>query len=107
VRGGTLTTRSCSAGSNIINRPARGVHERMVSQPRPFLAAVRANQARRAGERPHGGPGPEGECISDLGCLEAVITRLRNRVAALCALPPPIAAVPRLRAAIGRPVDRA
>ena len=51
----------------------------MVSQPRLFLDALRANQARRDGERLRGGP--EGECIGDLRCLEAVIARLRKRVA--------------------------
>ena len=46
-------------------------------------------------------PAPEGECIGDLRCLEAVIARLRKRVATLRPLPAPlIAAAPRLRTAI-------
>lgn len=95
-----LTTRELQCWFEHYQQAARGVRERMVSQPRLFLDAVQANQARRAGERLHGGP--EGECISDLRCLEAVIARLRKRVATLRPVPPPlIAAAPRLRAAIG------
>jgi hypothetical protein len=72
----------------------------MVSQPRLFIDTLRANEARRIGERLR--DGPEGECLGDLRCLEAVIARLRKRVATLLRpVPPPlIAAAPRLRAAI-------
>ena len=92
-----LTTRELHCWFEHYQQAARGVRERMVSQPRLFLDAVQANQARRASERLHGGP--EGECINDLRCLEAVIARLRS-VATLHPLPPPlIAAAPRLRAA--------
>ena len=71
----------------------------MVSRPRLFIDTLRANSGQRAGERLRAGP--EGECLGDLRCLEAVIARLRKRVATLRPLPPPlIAAAPRLRAAI-------
>jgi hypothetical protein len=71
----------------------------MVSDPRLFLDARRANDERRAGERLRAGP--EGECVADLRCLEAVLARLNKRVAALPLVPPVlIAAVPRLWAAI-------
>ena len=73
--------------------------DHMVERPRLFLDALRANGERRAGERLR--DGPEGECVGDLRCLEAVMARLRKRVAALRPLPPTlIGAVPRLRAAI-------
>jgi hypothetical protein len=71
----------------------------MVSQPRLFIDTLRANEVRRAGK--HLRDGPEGECIDDLRCLEAVIARLRKRVATLRPVPLPlIAAAPRLRTAI-------
>ena len=60
---------------------------------------VMARLARANGERLRGGP--EGACIGDLRCLEAVITRLHKRVATLRPVPPRLtAAAPRLRAAI-------
>jgi hypothetical protein len=71
----------------------------MVSQPRLFIDTLRATEVRRAGERLR--DGPEGECLADLRCLEAVIARLRKRLATLRPVPPPlIAAAPRLRVAI-------
>jgi ParB-like chromosome segregation protein Spo0J len=77
----------------------RSAREHMVSRPRLFLDALRANGEQRAGERLR--DGPEGACLDDLRCLEAVIARLRKRVATLRPVPPPlIAASPRLRAAI-------
>jgi hypothetical protein len=72
----------------------------MVSHPRLFLDALRENDEQRAGLRLR--DGPEGECAADLRCIEAALARLRKRVPALRPLPPMlIAAVPRLRAAIG------
>jgi ParB-like chromosome segregation protein Spo0J len=94
-----LTTRELQRWFEHYQQAPRAARERMVSQPRLFLDALRANQARCAGERLH--DGPEGECIDDLRRLEAVIARLSKRAATLRPLPPPlIAAAPRLRAAI-------
>jgi hypothetical protein len=76
----------------------------MVSHPRLFLDALRENRKQRAGERLRGGP--EGECVADLRSIEAILARLRKRVAALCPLPPMlIDAVPRLRAAVEALID--
>jgi hypothetical protein len=78
---------------------AQTVRERMVGDPRLFLDALRANDERHAGERLR--DGPEGECIVDLRCLEAVIARLTDRVATLQSVPPAlITAVPRLWGAL-------
>jgi ParB/RepB/Spo0J family partition protein len=94
-----LTTRELLRWFEHYQQAARAVRERMVSQPRLFLDTLQANEARRAGERLR--DGPEGECLGDLRRLEAVIARLRKRVATLHPVPPPlIAAAPRLRAAI-------
>jgi hypothetical protein len=80
-------------------KASRGSRERMVSHPRLFLDALRANDEQRAGLRLR--EGPEGECAADLRCIEAILARLRKRVAVLRPLPLTlIAAVPRLRAAI-------
>jgi hypothetical protein len=79
--------------------PLRTAREHMVNRPRLFIDTLQANTARHAGARLRAGP--EGECIGDLRCLEAVIARLRKRVATLRPLPAPlIAAAPRLRTAI-------
>jgi ParB family chromosome partitioning protein len=80
-------------------KASRGSRERMVSHPRLFLDALRETGEQRAGLRLR--DGPEGECAADLRCIEAVLARLRKRVAVLHPIPPAlIAAAPRLRAAI-------
>lgn len=94
-----LTTRELQCWFAHYQQAARTVREHMVSHPRLFLEALRADADHRAGERLR--DGPEGECAADLRCLEAVLARLRKRVAVLRPLPPAlIAAVPRLRVAI-------
>ena len=94
-----LSTRELQCWFEHYQQAARPVRERMVSDPRLFLDARRAGDERRAGERLSAGP--EGDCIVDLRCLEAVLARLRKRVATLRPVPPAlITAVPRLRAAI-------
>ncbi len=90
-----LSTRELQCWFAHYQQAAQTVRERMVGDPRRFLDALRANDERRAGERLR--DGPEGECIVDLRCLEAVIARLTDRAAALQSVPPAlIAAVPRL-----------
>jgi transcriptional regulator with XRE-family HTH domain len=99
LAGMPLTTRELRCWFEHYQQAPRTARERMVSQPRLFIDTLRANEARRVGERLR--DGPEGECIGDLRRLEAVIARLRKRVAVLRPVPPPlIAAAPRLRAAI-------
>ena len=94
-----LTTRELRCWFERYQQAPRAARERMVSQPRLFIDTLRATEARHAGERLR--DGPEGECLDDLRRLEAVIARLRERVATLHPLPRPlIAAAPRLRSAI-------
>jgi len=101
LAGTPLTTRELRCWFERYQQAPRAARERMVSQPRLFLDALRANEARHAGERLR--DGPEGECLGDLRRLEAVIARLRKRVATLRPLPPPlIAAAPRLRARLAK-----
>jgi ParB-like chromosome segregation protein Spo0J len=94
-----LSTRELWCWFEHYQQTQRSSREHMVDRPRLFIDTLVANTARHAGARLRAGP--EGECISDLRCLEAVIARLRKRVVALRPLPAPlIAAAPRLRAAI-------
>jgi ParB family chromosome partitioning protein len=94
-----LSTRELQCWFAHYQQAAQTVRDRMVGDPRLFLDALRANDERRAGKRLR--DGPEGECIVDLRCLEAVIARLTDRAAALQSVPPAlIAAVPRLWSAI-------
>jgi ParB-like chromosome segregation protein Spo0J len=95
-----LSTRELNDWFEHYQKASRGSRDRMVSHPRLFLDALRENDEQRAGLRLR--DGPEGECAADLRCIEAALARLRKRVPALRPLPPMlIAAVPRLRAAIG------
>src|SRR5271154_7402952 len=94
-----LSTRELWCWFEHYQQTQRSSREHMVDRPRLFIDTLVANTAWHAGARLRAGP--EGECIGDLHCLEAVIARLRKRVATLRPLPPPlIAAAPRLRAAI-------
>ena len=94
-----LSTRELHCWFTHYEQAPRSAREHMVNRPRLFIDTLQATTARTAGVRLRAGP--EGECIGDLRCLEAVIARLRKRVATLRPLPAPlIAAVPRLRMAI-------
>jgi len=94
-----LSTRELRDWFEHYQKASHASRERMVSHPRLFLDALRETGARRAGLRLR--DGPEGECAADVRWLEAILARLRKRVAALRPIPPAlIAAVPRLRAAI-------
>ena len=77
----------------------RSARDHMVSRPRLFIDALRETGEQRAGERLR--DGPEGECAADLRSIEAILARLRKRVAALRPLPRTlIDAAPRLRATV-------
>jgi ParB family chromosome partitioning protein len=94
-----LTTRELRCWFEHYQQTPRSAREHMVDRPRLFIDTLQANTAWHAGARLR--DGPEGECLTDLRCLEAVIARLRKRAATLGLLPPSlIAAAPRLRAAI-------
>ncbi len=94
-----LSTRELQCWFEHYQQTPRNAREHMVDRPRLFIDTLQATTARQAGARLRAGP--EGECIGDLRCLEAVIARLRKRVATLRPLPAPlIAAAPRLRMAV-------
>jgi hypothetical protein len=94
-----LTTRELQDWFEHYQKAFRSAREHMVNRPRLFLDALRENRGQRAGKRLR--DGPEGECAADLRSIEAILARLRKRVAALRPLPRTlIDAVPRLRATL-------
>jgi ParB/RepB/Spo0J family partition protein len=95
----TLSSRELHGWFEHYQKASRHTRERMVSHPRLFLDALRANGEQHAGERLR--DGPEGECAAELRSIEAILARLRQRVAALRPLPRTlIDAAPRLRATV-------
>ena len=94
-----LTTRELQDWFEHYQKAFRSAREHMVSRPRLFLDALRENRGQRAGKRLR--DGPECECAADLRSIEAILARLRKRVAVLRPLPRTlIDAVPRLRATL-------
>jgi ParB/RepB/Spo0J family partition protein len=94
-----LSTRELRCWFEHYQKAFRSARDHMVSRPRLFIDALRANGEQRAGERLR--DGPEGECAADLRSIEVIVARLRKRVAALRPLPLTlIDAVPRLRTGI-------
>jgi len=94
-----LSTRELHCWFEHYQRAFRNARDHMVSRPRLFLDALRETGEQRAGQRLR--DGPEDECAADLRSIEAILARLRKRVAALRPLPPMlIGAVPRLRTAV-------
>jgi ParB family transcriptional regulator, chromosome partitioning protein len=94
-----LSTRELRCWFEHYQKAFRSARDHMVSRPRLFIDALRETGEQRAGERLRGGP--EGECTADLRSIEAILGRLRKRVAALRPLPRTlIDAAPRLRATV-------
>ena len=94
-----LSSRELHGWFEHYQKASRCTRERMVSHPRLFLDAQRANGEQHAGKRLR--DGPEGECAAELRSIEAILARLRQRVATLRSLPRTlIEAVPRLRATV-------
>ncbi len=98
LRGAPLSTRDLRNWFEQYQKASRVVRERMVAQPRLLLDAVRERDEQREGAKLR--DGPEGDCASDLQIIEAVMARLRKRLATLRPLPAFLwMAVARLRAA--------
>ena len=94
-----LSTRELRCWFEHYQKAFRSARDHMVSRPRLFIDALRETGEQRAGERLR--DGPEGECAADLRSIEAILARLRKRVAALRPLPRTlIDAAPRLRATV-------
>jgi ParB/RepB/Spo0J family partition protein len=94
-----LSTRELRCWFEHYQKAFHSARDHMVNRPRLFIDALRETGEQRVGERLR--DGPEGECAADLRSIEAILARLRKRVAALRPLPPMlIGAVPRLRTAV-------
>lgn len=79
----------------------QAARERMVTQPRLFVDALRARDEERAAVRLRAGP--EGQCAADVRQLLTLSQRLRTGLAALAPLPlsaPLVSALSRLRGAL-------
>jgi len=81
VRSESLSTRELSLWFTHYQRAQRAVRERMVERPRLFLQALNAQQIEHGDEQLR--TGPEGQCLQDLRHLNALIGRIRERLAAL------------------------
>lgn len=76
-----LSTRDLAKWFSHYQRATRQVRERMVVEPTLFLKALQAQEQDRKIEELSAGP--EGMCVKDLRHLDAVIYRLRRRLAML------------------------
>jgi ParB family transcriptional regulator, chromosome partitioning protein len=94
-----LSTRELRCWFEHYQSAFRSARDHMVDRPRLFIDALHATGEQRVGERLR--DGPEGECAADLRSIEAILARLRQRIAALRPLPLTlIDAVPRLRSGV-------
>lgn len=94
-----LVTRDLGRWFEEYRKASKVVRERMVDQPGLLLDALRERE--RQPEIAKLRNGPEGECINDINIIEAVMTRLRKRLASFDPLPDALRmAVLRLRAAM-------
>ena len=80
-----MATRDLGRWFEEYRKAGKGARERMVDQPRLLLDALRERDAQREGAELR--DGPEGECSADIRILEAVMARLRKRLAGLRPLP--------------------
>jgi ParB-like chromosome segregation protein Spo0J len=78
-----LSTRELNAWYQHYREANRATRERLVEHPALFVKALVARADEAASKRLR--DGPEGQCLSDVHALEAIVKRLRKRLAKLCA----------------------
>ena len=83
LRAQPFSTRDLHAWYQHYQRANRPTRERLVENPALFVRTLRAREEASSSERMR--DGPEGQCLADLGCLEAVLKRVRKRLASVCA----------------------
>jgi ParB family transcriptional regulator, chromosome partitioning protein len=94
-----LSTRDLGRWFEEYRKASKVARERMVEQPRLLLDALKERDEQRDGATLRGGP--EGACANDVQIIEAVMARLRKRLATLGPIPVFLRmAVARLRAAM-------
>jgi ParB family transcriptional regulator, chromosome partitioning protein len=80
-----LSTRDLGRWFTQYQKASRVARERMVEQPRLLLDALRERDEQRADAKLRAGP--EGACAADVQIIEAVMARLRKRLAGLRPMP--------------------
>jgi ParB family transcriptional regulator, chromosome partitioning protein len=83
LRATPLSTRELRCWFEHYQGANRTLRERLITHPRLFLEAVHSRDEQGALERLRAGP--EGECLTDLRGIEAIIARLRKRLPTLYA----------------------
>jgi ParB family chromosome partitioning protein len=83
LRATALSTRELRCWFKHYQGANRTLRERLITHPRLFLEAVHSRDEQGALERLRAGP--EGECLTDLRGIEAIIARLRKRLPTLYA----------------------
>lgn len=78
-----LSTRELHAWYQHYQQANRPTRERLVENPALFVHTLRARDEAASLQRLR--EGPEGQCLADLGCVEAILKRLRKRLASVCA----------------------
>lgn len=81
-----LSTRELGVWYQHYSEATRATRERLVENPALFVQSVHARAQARAEQRL--ADGPEGQCLADVCRLEALLGRLRQRLARLCAHAP-------------------
>jgi ParB-like chromosome segregation protein Spo0J len=82
LRTQALSTRELNAWYRHYSQANRATRERLVDNPALFVHTLRAREEAASLERLR--EGPEGQCLADLQCLEAILKRLRKRLASVC-----------------------
>jgi hypothetical protein len=82
LRAAPLSTRELHLWFTHYQSAQHSLRERLVSHPRLFVDTLAARDAQGESERLRAGP--EGEALADLRRLEAVLARVRKRLAGLC-----------------------
>jgi len=96
LRGAGLSTRELGRWLEHYEKAGRAAREHMVEAPRLLLDALRERGALRDAAQLR--DGPEGACAADLRIIEAVLARLRRRLAGMSPVPAFVQAAPsRLR----------
>jgi ParB-like chromosome segregation protein Spo0J len=81
-----LSTRELGVWYQHYSQATRATRERLVANPALFVHSVQARANARAEQQLH--DGPEGECVAEVQRLEALLGRLRRRLAKVCAHAP-------------------
>jgi len=95
LRRAPLSTRELGVWYRHYREATRATRERLVAHPALLVQSVQARAQARDEQRLH--DGPEGQCLAEVQRLEALLGRLRRRLARVCAHAPlPVELAPAL-----------